>query len=146
MPEEIVEQTVVQEEPQAIQQGAVQEEQPAEENLEDERLEEERRLAEAAQAAEQAKNRRMASLLTMLLLFCLVAEVALASYVGLTLYRNSQENKILAAQYEAYLEQQAQARENPPKVQYIGPNWRVVDGVLTENTSNTNRPQVPQGA
>lgn len=136
MPEEIAEQSVVvQEEPQQELQPEVQQD----DHLEADRQEEERREAEAAaQAAENAKNKRVAAVLTMLLLICLVLEVTLASYVGLTLYRNNQENKILTAQYEAYLERQAQAKENPPKVQYIGPTVRVVDGVLIENTS---RPQ-----
>lgn len=135
MLEETLEQTVAQAEPQETQiepQPVAQQE----DHRGNEQQEDERREAEAAaQAAEKARNSRAAALLTALLLFCLVLEVALASYVGLTLYRNNQENKILALQYEAYLEQQAQARENPPKVQYIGPTIRVVDGVLVENTS-----------
>lgn len=137
MPEENLEQAAVQAEPLETQQESRPENKPepeSEERLDEERREEERREAEAAAlAAEQARNRRAASALTALLLVCLVLEAALASYVGLTLYRNSQENKILTAQYEAYLERQAQARENPPKVQYIGPTVRVVDGVLIEN-------------
>lgn len=143
MPEENLEQTAVQAEPQESQQEAKPDDQPLNQR-EEERQEAERREVEAAAlAAEKRRNSRAAAFLSVLLLVCLVLEVALASYAGLAIYRNSQENKMLAAQYEAYLERQAQARENPPKVQYIGPTVRVVDGVLIENTS---RPQVPQGA
>lgn len=143
MPEENLEQTAVQAEPQEPQQEPKPEELQKDQQ-EEKRQEAERREAEAAAlAAEKARNSRAAAVLSALLLFCLVLETVLASYVGLTIYRNSQENKILTAQYEAYLERQAQAKENPPKVQYIGPTLRVVDGVLMENTS---RPQIPQGA
>ncbi len=93
-----------------------------------------RREARAAAAAEEEKkNNRIAAVLTMLICLCLIAEVALGSYIGLTLYQNHQNQQLLAARYDAYLQQLEAQRADPPKVQYIGPSVRVVDGVLVED-------------
>lgn len=86
----------------------------------------------AAEEARPEKN-RLATLLTILILLCLIAEVTLASYIGLTLYRNAQNQRVMTAQYEAYLTRQSELQSNPPKVQYIGPTVRVVDGVVVDN-------------
>ncbi|MDE7245515.1 MAG: hypothetical protein K2O18_16300 [Oscillospiraceae bacterium] len=96
---------------------------------EQERLEREA----AAKAAEKQRNSRVSAVLTMLICLCLIAEVALVSYIGLTLYQNHENQKLLAVQYEAYLEELDAQRQNPPKVQYIGPTVRVIDGVLVED-------------
>ena len=72
------------------------------------------------------------------MLICLIAEVSLASYIGLTLYQNIQNQRILTAQYEAYVALQEEQRQNPPKVQYIGPTVRVVDGELVDNYAAEN--------
>ena len=86
----------------------------------------------AAKEAEQ-KRKRLVTFLSAALLICLIAEVTLAAYIGLTLYQNIQNRKMMAAQYEAYVAFQDEQRQNPPKVQYIGPTVRVVDGVVVDN-------------
>ena len=92
----------------------------------------------AAPQPDERKRKRTVTLLTALLLICLIAEVSLASYIGLTLYQNIQNQRILTAQYEAYVAWQEEQRQNPPKVQYIGPTVRVVDGELVDNYAAEN--------
>ena len=120
-----------------MEQTAAPQEQEKEEQKTDEQLdaEEQERLEKQAalSAEEKRKNNRIAAVLTMLICLCLIAEVVLGSYIGLTLYQNHQNQKLLNLQYEAYLEELDAQRQNPPKVQYIGPTVRVIDGVLVEN-------------
>ena len=123
MPEEqIVEQTAAPQ-PDEQTQPEAQEEELAEETKEEQEKKEEER-----------KRKRTVTLLTALLLICLIAEVSL----GLTLYQNIQNQRILTAQYEAYVAWQEEQRQNPPKVQYIGPTVRVVDGELVDNYAAEN--------
>lgn len=124
MPEE----EVVQQQPAAPQPELRTEEQPLSEEQEAEKAAEEA----AAEEAER-KRKRLVTFLSATLLICLIAEVALAAYIGLTLYQNIQNQKMMTAQYEAYVAFQDEQRENPPKVQYIGPTVRVVDGVVVDN-------------
>lgn len=124
MPEE----EVVQQQPAAPQPELRTEEQPLSEEQEAEKAAEEA----AAEEAER-KRKRLVTFLSAALLICLIAEVALAAYIGLTLYQNIQNQKMMTAQYEAYVAFQDEQRENPPKVQYIGPTVRVVDGVVVDN-------------
>lgn len=125
MPEE----EVVQQQPAAPQsEPQTEEQQPLPEEQEAEKAAEE----EAAKEAER-KRKRLVTFLSAALLICLIAEVALAAYIGLTLYQNTQNRKIMTAQYEAYVAFQDEQRQNPPKVQYIGPTVRVVDGVVVDN-------------
>ena len=127
MPEEqIVEQTAAPQ-PDEQTQPEAQEEELAEESKEEQEKKEEER-----------KRKRTVTLLTALLLICLIAEVSLASYIGLTLYQNIQNQRILTAQYEAYVAWQEDQRQNPQKVQYIGPTVRVVDGELVDNYAAEN--------
>ena len=98
MPEEqIVEQTAAPQ-PDEQTQPEAQEEELAEETKEEQEKKEEER-----------KRKRTVTLLTALLLICLIAEVSLASYIGLTLYQNIQNQRILTAQYEAYVAWQESA-------------------------------------
>lgn len=122
MPEEEV---VVQQQPDAPQ-PEPQPEQPLPEEQEGEK-------EDAAAKEEERKRKRLVTFLSATLLVCLIAEVALAAYIGLTLYQNIQNRKIMTAQYEAYVAFQDEQRANPPKVQYIGPTVRVVDGVVVDN-------------
>lgn len=124
MPDEVV----VQQQPAAPQPEPRTEEQPLSEEQEAEKAAEEA----AAEEAER-KRKRLVTFLSAALLICLIAEVALAAYIGLTLYQNIQNQKMMTAQYEAYVAFQDEQRENPPKVQYIGPTVRVVDGVVVDN-------------
>ena len=121
MPEE----EVVQQQP-ADPQPEPQPEQPLPEEQEGEK-------EDAAAKEEERKRKRLVTFLSATLLVCLIAEVALAAYIGLTLYQNIQNRKIMTAQYEAYVAFQDEQRANPPKVQYIGPTVRVVDGVVVDN-------------
>ena len=122
MPEEEV---VVQQQPDAPQ-PEPQPEQPLPEEQEGEK-------EDAAAKEEERKWMLLVTFLSATLLVCLIAEVALAAYIGLTLYQNIQNRKIMTAQYEAYVAFQDEQRANPPKVQYIGPTVRVVDGVVVDN-------------
>ena len=125
MPEE----EVVQQQPAAPQPEPRTEEQPLSEEQENEKNLEE----EAAAKEAERKRQRLVTFLSATLLVCLIAEVALAAYIGLTLYQNIQNQKLMTAQYEAYVAFQDEQRQNPPKVQYIGPTVRVVDGVVVDN-------------
>ena len=122
--EEVVQQqpAAPQPEPKSEEQQSLPEEQSGENAAED-----------AADKEAERKRRRLVTFLSATLLICLIAEVALASYIGLTLYQNIQNRKIMSAQYEAYVAFQDEQRQNPPKVQYIGPTVRVVDGVVVDN-------------
>ena len=124
MPEEEV---VVQQQPDAPQ-PEPQPEQPLPEEQEGEKED-----AAAKEEERKRKRKRLVTFLSATLLVCLIAEVALAAYIGLTLYQNIQNRKIMTAQYEAYVAFQDEQRQNPPKVQYIGPTVRVVDGVVVDN-------------
>ena len=121
MPEE----EVVQQQPAGLQ-PEPQPEQPLPEEQEGEK-------EDAAAKEEERKRKRLVTFLSAALLVCLIAEVTLAAYIGLTLYQNIQNRKIMTAQYEAYVAFQDEQRQNPPKVQYIGPTVRVVDGVVVDN-------------
>ena len=123
MPEE----EVVQQQP-ADPQPEPQPEQPLPEEQEGEKED-----AAAKEEERKRKRKRLVTFLSATLLVCLIAEVALAAYIGLTLYQNIQNRKIMTAQYEAYVAFQDEQRANPPKVQYIGPTVRVVDGVVVDN-------------
>ena len=125
MPEE----EVVQQQPAAPQPEPRTEEQPLSEEQENEKNLEE----EAAAKEAERKRQRLVTFLSATLLVCLIAEVALAAYIGLTLYQNIQNQKLMTAQYEAYVAFQDEQRQNPPKVQYIGPTVRVVDGAVVDN-------------
>ena len=105
MPEEEV---VVQQQPDAPQ-PEPQPEQPLPEEQEGEK-------EDAAAKEEERKRKRLVTFLSATLLVCLIAEVALAAYIGLTLYQNIQNRKIMTAQYEAYVAFQDEQRANPPKV------------------------------
>lgn len=124
MPEE----EVVQQSAAPQPEPTLEEEQPLSEEQEGENSKEDI----AAREAEQ-KRTRLVAFLSAMLLVCLIAEVALAAYIGLTLYQNIQNQRIMTAQYEAYIAFQNEQQQNPPKVQYIGPTVRVVDGVLVDN-------------
>ena len=120
MPEEVLEQS-----------AAPQTEEPSPEVQEEEAIEE----AAPGRKKEEKKKNPWSPVLAALLLICLIAEVALAAYIGLTLYQNIRNQRTMTAQYEAYVAFQEEQRRNPPKVQYIGPTVRVVDGVLVDNYS-----------
>lgn len=123
MPEEEVVQ-----QPAAPQPESQTEEQPLSEEQAEENSAE-----DTAAKEDEHKRKRFVTFLSAMLLICLIAEVALAAYIGLTLYQNVQNQRIMTAQYEAYVAFQEEQRQNPPKVQYIGPSVRVVDGVLVDN-------------
>ena len=82
MPEE----EVVQQQPAAPQPEPRTEEQPLSEEQENEKNLEE----EAAAKEAERKRQRLVTFLSATLLVCLIAEVALAAYIGLTLYQNIQ--------------------------------------------------------
>jgi len=124
MPEEVVQQSPApQPEPQQ-EQPLPEEENAAEDAAAKEKEEKEK---------EERKRKRLVTFLSTALLICLIAEVSLAAYIGLTLYQNIQNRKMMTAQYEAYVAFQDEQRQNPPKVQFIGPTVRVVDGTVVDN-------------